>query len=89
MLKYLMLIIWLIELATKKSLIFHWRRLEIKQAAEGTQEVPGLVEVRVFSTEEVWEILRSGSRARSVGSTSANELSSRSHWYIVNPAIFP
>ncbi|KAK4778995.1 hypothetical protein SAY86_006523 [Trapa natans] len=55
------------------------KKLEIKQAAEGTQEVPGLVEVRVSSTAEVWEILRSGSRARSVGSTSANELSSRSH----------
>ncbi|KAK4751261.1 hypothetical protein SAY87_004743 [Trapa incisa] len=55
------------------------KKLEIKQAAEGTQEVPGLVEIRVYSTAEVWEILRSGSRARSVGSTSANELSSRSH----------
>lgn len=55
-------------------------RLEIKQAAEGTQEVPGLVEAQVYGTEEVWELLKSGSRARSVGSTSANELSSRSHW---------
>ncbi|KAJ4839955.1 Kinesin-like protein KIN-14S [Turnera subulata] len=55
------------------------KRLEIKQAAEGTQEVPGLVEARVSDTEEVWDILKSGSRARSVGSTSANELSSRSH----------
>lgn len=63
--------------------------MEIKQAAEGTQEVPGLVEIRVFSTAEVWEILRSGSRARSVGSTSANELSSRSHWYTVHHIIFP
>ncbi|KAJ4829326.1 hypothetical protein Tsubulata_015556 [Turnera subulata] len=55
------------------------KRLEIKQASEGTQEVPGLVEARVSDTEEVWDILKSGSRARSVGSTSANELSSRSH----------
>ncbi|XP_030545551.1 kinesin-like protein KIN-14S [Rhodamnia argentea] len=55
------------------------KKLEIKQAAEGTQEVPGLVESRVFGTEEVWELLKSGSRVRSVGSTSANELSSRSH----------
>ncbi|KAF8038777.1 hypothetical protein BT93_B1356 [Corymbia citriodora subsp. variegata] len=55
------------------------KKLEIKQAAEGTQEVPGLVESRVFHTEEVWELLKSGSRARAVGSTSANELSSRSH----------
>ncbi|KAF2316879.1 hypothetical protein GH714_042220 [Hevea brasiliensis] len=56
------------------------KKLEIKQAAEGTQEVPGLIEARVYGTEEVWELLKSGSRARSVGSTSANELSSRSHW---------
>ncbi|GAV63164.1 Kinesin domain-containing protein [Cephalotus follicularis] len=55
------------------------KKLEIKQAAEGTQEVPGLVEARVYGTEEVWELLKSGNRARSVGSTSANELSSRSH----------
>ncbi|XP_057998764.1 kinesin-like protein KIN-14S isoform X2 [Hevea brasiliensis] len=55
------------------------KKLEIKQAAEGTQEVPGLVEARVYGTEEVWELLKSGSQARSVGSTSANELSSRSH----------
>ncbi|KAJ8572906.1 hypothetical protein K7X08_009417 [Anisodus acutangulus] len=55
------------------------KKLEIKQSAEGTQEVPGLVEARVYGTEEVWELLKSGSRARSVGSTSANELSSRSH----------
>lgn len=55
------------------------KRLEIKQGAEGTQEVPGLVEARVYGTEEVWELLKSGSRVRSVGSTNANELSSRSH----------
>ncbi|KAK6936731.1 LOW QUALITY PROTEIN: Kinesin motor domain, partial [Dillenia turbinata] len=54
-------------------------QLEIKQAAEGTQEVPGLVEARVYGTEEVWALLESGSRARSVGATSANEISSRSH----------
>ncbi|XP_041019640.1 kinesin-like protein KIN-14S isoform X5 [Juglans microcarpa x Juglans regia] len=55
------------------------KKLEIKQAAEGTQEVPGLVEARVYGTEDVWELLKSGSRVRSVGSTNANELSSRSH----------
>ncbi|GAU42806.1 hypothetical protein TSUD_34500, partial [Trifolium subterraneum] len=53
--------------------------LEIKQAAEGTQEVPGLVEAHVHGTEDVWELLKTGNRVRSVGSTSANELSSRSH----------
>ncbi|OMO62522.1 hypothetical protein CCACVL1_22775 [Corchorus capsularis] len=55
------------------------KKLEIKQAAEGTQEIPGLVEARVQSTEEVWELLKSGSRVRSVGATNANESSSRSH----------
>ena len=54
--------------------------MEIKQGAEGTQEVPGLVEARVYGTNEVWELLKSGSQARAVGSTNANELSSRSHW---------
>ncbi|KAK7337789.1 hypothetical protein VNO77_18376 [Canavalia gladiata] len=55
------------------------KKLEVKQAADGTQEVPGLVEARVYGTEDVWEMLKSGNRVRSVGSTSANELSSRSH----------
>ncbi|KAL6960260.1 hypothetical protein U1Q18_043745 [Sarracenia purpurea var. burkii] len=55
------------------------KKLEIKQAADGIQEVAGLVEARVYSTDEVWELLKSGSQARSVGSTNANELSSRSH----------
>lgn len=57
------------------------QRLEIKQAADGTLDVPGLVEPHVNGFEEMWEFLKSGSRSRSVGSTSANELSSRSHWY--------
>ena len=51
--------------------------MEIKQ---GAQEVLGLVEARVYGTEDVWELLKSGSQVRSVGSTNANELSSRSHW---------
>ncbi|XP_061338036.1 kinesin-like protein KIN-14S [Gastrolobium bilobum] len=55
------------------------KKLEIKQTAEGTQEVPGLVEARVYGTEDVWEMLKTGNRVRSVGSTCANELSSRSH----------
>uniref|UniRef100_A0A166GS57 Kinesin-like protein n=1 Tax=Daucus carota subsp. sativus TaxID=79200 RepID=A0A166GS57_DAUCS len=55
------------------------KKLEVKQSAEGTQEVPGLVEACVHGTSEVWELLKSGSRVRSVGSTNANELSSRSH----------
>ncbi|KAK9054792.1 hypothetical protein SSX86_025871 [Deinandra increscens subsp. villosa] len=55
------------------------KKLEVKQSAEGTQEVPGLSEAPVHKTDEVWELLKRGSRVRSVGSTNANELSSRSH----------
>ncbi|KAI4349981.1 hypothetical protein L6164_010514 [Bauhinia variegata] len=55
------------------------RKLEIKQAVDGTHEVPGLVEAPVYGIEDVWGMLKSGNRARSVGSTCANELSSRSH----------
>ncbi|MED6220109.1 hypothetical protein PIB30_041735 [Stylosanthes scabra] len=55
------------------------KKLEVKQSAEGTQEVPGLVEAPVYGTEDVWELLKTGNRVRSVGSTCANELSSRSH----------
>lgn len=55
------------------------KKLEIKQVAEGTLEVPGLVEAEVFNTNEIWELLKAGSRSRAVGSTSANQLSSRSH----------
>ncbi|KAG6467390.1 hypothetical protein ZIOFF_074795 [Zingiber officinale] len=55
------------------------KRLDIKQASDGTQDVPGLLEPQVGSIDEVWEILINGGRNRSVGSTNANELSSRSH----------
>ncbi|KAK1277585.1 Kinesin-4 [Acorus gramineus] len=55
------------------------KKLEIKQAAEGTHEIPGLVEAQAHSTDEVWELLKAGGQVRSVGSTNANELSSRSH----------
>ncbi|CAH8381986.1 unnamed protein product [Eruca vesicaria subsp. sativa] len=55
------------------------KKLEVKQSAEGTQEVPGLVEAQVFNTDEVWDLLKRGYSVRSVGSTAANEQSSRSH----------
>ncbi|XP_077218466.1 P-loop containing nucleoside triphosphate hydrolases superfamily protein [Tasmannia lanceolata] len=55
------------------------KKLEIKQVSEGTQEVPGLVEAQVYGTDEVWELLKAGGRSRAVGSTNANQLSSRSH----------
>nr|GMC90571.1 kinesin-like protein KIN-14S [Ipomoea batatas] len=37
------------------------KKLEVKQSAEGTQEVPGLIEARVYGTDEVWELLQSSS----------------------------
>lgn len=55
------------------------KRLDIKQSADGAQEVPGLVEAPIYTIDGVWEKLKAGARNRSVGSTSVNELSSRSH----------
>ncbi|XP_010062717.2 kinesin-like protein KIN-14Q [Eucalyptus grandis] len=55
------------------------KRLEIRQVSEGMHHVPGLVEAHVSNTHEVWEVLQTGSNARAVGSTNANEHSSRSH----------
>nr|GME06320.1 kinesin-like protein KIN-14Q [Ipomoea batatas] len=55
------------------------KRLEIKQAGEGVHHVPGLVEAQVNNMNEVWEVLQTGSNSRAVGSTNANEHSSRSH----------
>ncbi|KAL9366250.1 hypothetical protein Peur_037449 [Populus x canadensis] len=55
------------------------KRLEIRQAGEGLHHVPGLVEARVHNMSEVWEVLQTGSNARAIGSTNANEHSSRSH----------
>jgi kinesin family member C2/C3 len=54
-------------------------RLDIKQNADGTQEVHGLVEAPVYNIDDVWEKLKFGAQNRSVGSTNSNELSSRSH----------
>ncbi|XP_020586557.1 kinesin-like protein KIN-14R [Phalaenopsis equestris] len=54
-------------------------RLEVRQALEGVHHVPGLVEARVNNLIEAWEVLQTGSKARSVGSTNSNEHSSRSH----------
>ncbi|KAH9313775.1 hypothetical protein KI387_022402, partial [Taxus chinensis] len=55
------------------------KKLEIKQVAEGVHHVPGLVEAQVHTMGEVWEVLQTGSSARAVGSTNANDHSSRSH----------
>lgn len=50
---------------------------------DGVHHVPGLVEADVSNMNEVWEVLQTGSNARAVGSTNANEHSSRSHWFVV------
>ncbi|KAL6847196.1 hypothetical protein ACP4OV_023049 [Aristida adscensionis] len=55
------------------------KRLEVRRVAEGVHHVPGLVEARVTNMNEAWEVLQTGSKARVVGSTNANEHSSRSH----------
>lgn len=55
------------------------KRLEVRQVAEGEHHVPGLVEAHVSNMSEVWEVLQTGSKARAVGATNANEHSSRSH----------
>ncbi|KAL1214469.1 Kinesin-like protein KIN-14Q [Cardamine amara subsp. amara] len=55
------------------------KRFEIRQVSEGNHHVPGLVEAPVKSIDEVWDVLKTGSNARAVGKTSANEHSSRSH----------
>ncbi|XP_078154287.1 kinesin-like protein KIN-14E isoform X1 [Carex rostrata] len=56
------------------------KKLEIRQAGgEGLHHIPGVVEAKVESTEEVWDVLQAGSNARAVGSNNVNEHSSRSH----------
>ncbi|CAH9100185.1 unnamed protein product [Cuscuta europaea] len=55
------------------------KKLEIKQDGEGAHRVPGLVESQVNNMDEVWQVLQTGSHGRAVGSTNANEHSSRSH----------
>ncbi|KAI3525331.1 hypothetical protein L2E82_51564 [Cichorium intybus] len=55
------------------------KRLEIRQGGEGLHHVPGLVEAQVSNMGEVWEVLKTGSNSRAVGSTNSNEHSSRSH----------
>ncbi|CAH2066893.1 unnamed protein product [Thlaspi arvense] len=55
------------------------KRFEIRQVSEGNHHVPGLVEASVKNIEEAWDVLKTGSNARAVGKTTANEHSSRSH----------
>ncbi|KAK3135685.1 hypothetical protein QOZ80_5BG0422170 [Eleusine coracana subsp. coracana] len=58
------------------------KKLEIKQTSDGTQDVPGLVDAPISTIDGVWEKLKVGAKNRSVGSTNANELSSRSHSFV-------
>ncbi|KAB2616976.1 kinesin-II 95 kDa subunit-like [Pyrus ussuriensis x Pyrus communis] len=55
------------------------KRLEMRQAPEGAHHIPGIVEAKVESIKEVWNVLQAGSSARAVGSNNVNEHSSRSH----------
>ncbi|KAF6139559.1 hypothetical protein GIB67_015516, partial [Kingdonia uniflora] len=55
------------------------KRLEIRQDVEGNHYIPGLVEAPVSNMNEVWDVLQTGSNARAVEATNANEHSSRSH----------
>ncbi|XXG49107.1 hypothetical protein AAC387_Pa02g3376 [Persea americana] len=55
------------------------KKLEIRQAGEGSHHVPGIVEAKVENIKEVWDVLQAGSNARAVGSNNVNEHSSRSH----------
>ncbi|XP_023887362.2 kinesin-like protein KIN-14R [Quercus suber] len=55
------------------------KKLEIKQASEGSHHVPGIVEAKVDNIKDVWSVLQAGSNARAVGSNNVNEHSSRSH----------
>ncbi|KAF7141639.1 hypothetical protein RHSIM_Rhsim06G0183600 [Rhododendron simsii] len=55
------------------------KRLEVRQVGDAIHHVPGLIEAQVNNMSEVWEVLQTGSNARAVGSTNANEHSSRSH----------
>lgn len=58
------------------------KKLEVRQASEGTHHVPGIVEAKVENVSEVWNALQAGSNARAVGSNNVNEHSSRSHCMI-------
>ncbi|KAF3541703.1 hypothetical protein F2Q69_00024892 [Brassica cretica] len=56
------------------------KKLEVKQSAEGTQEVPGLVEAQVFNTDEV--LLRVTVK----GENLINGQKTRSHLWLVDLA---
>ncbi|KAD4584676.1 hypothetical protein R6Q59_036491 [Mikania micrantha] len=58
------------------------KKLEVRQASEGSHHVPGIVEAKVENISEVWNALQAGNNARAVGSNNVNDHSSRSHCMI-------
>lgn len=54
-------------------------RLEVLEDGKGRVQVVGLREVQIFRADELLELVRQAEELRAVGSTSANEQSSRSH----------
>lgn len=67
---------------TTYDILFWIIRLEVRQASEGIHHVPGIVDAKVESINDAWNILQAGSNARVVGSNNVNEHSSRSHWLV-------
>mmetsp|Transcript_67162 Transcript_67162/g.160536 ORF Transcript_67162/g.160536 Transcript_67162/m.160536 type:complete len:820 (+) Transcript_67162:147-2606(+) len=55
------------------------KKLDVKMAAEGGTNVPGIEMVDVGSMDDVARALSDGERHRTVGKTNCNEHSSRSH----------
>ncbi|CAD6198218.1 unnamed protein product [Caenorhabditis auriculariae] len=53
--------------------------LTIRQTEEGKSSIPGLEEVTVTSTQEVYDVLAKGRKNKAVAATEANIESSRSH----------
>ncbi|KAL8128902.1 hypothetical protein V2J09_018057 [Rumex salicifolius] len=52
------------------------KRLEVRQISEGIHHIPGLTEAHINNLSEVWDVLQTGTNARAVSATNANEHSS-------------
>lgn len=55
------------------------KQLSIQENKQGQIIIPGLVEVEVRNIDEVFEVLWTGAKARSIAATDMNDYSSRSH----------
>ncbi|KAL6548729.1 hypothetical protein OROGR_008495 [Orobanche gracilis] len=64
----------------KFDVVFGPQSEQRRQAGDGIHHIPGLIEAHANNMSEVWEVLDTGSNARAVSSTNANEHSSRSHY---------